>query len=272
MNPRQIRLPSLSHARPSLQRNASSSHSTSSRTSSASSKAKGASTSSLSSSSEVPDSTEEAWFWLSSQFFIDLSPSDIDAEQGWQYARSFNEIDENWSSEIPIEVVRILSGGELPSGNGKGMKWVRRRRWARIMRRRIDIPHWGFDDDDPPLSLSRSSEEGEGVGLVDGQGGDSEISLASRDYLERAQYFAGSHMRRNAQAHTSSGINDDASDGDEDTMSLRSMQTVIAEAQTGGEELGKASARRIVSRLERALQELHEGIEGRRFPKAPSAI
>lgn len=263
MNPRQIRLPITNHTRPPMQRNTSSARNANKASTSSSSHKPTSSSPSTSHEAqkleeEEPEASEaeEAWFWLSSQFFVDLSPSNVNAEQGWQYAKSFDELEENWSSEIPNEVVRILSGGEIPN---KGVKWVRRRRWARIMRRRIHIPHWGFDDD--PVSSSSEHTEGEEHRSTKLNQGSSEMpATAVRDYLERAQYFVGSHIRSRAQAEngTKDWYN---SDGDE-TMSLRSLQTVIAESQNGEEELGNASARKVIARLERALQELHEGIEG----------
>ncbi|KAI8138727.1 FYVE zinc finger-domain-containing protein [Fennellomyces sp. T-0311] len=61
---------------------------------------------------------DASWFWMT-DWSIDYSSPDTDRE-GWQYAKSFQ--DEVWTGSMPT------------SGTG----WVRRRRWMRIMKRRID--------------------------------------------------------------------------------------------------------------------------------------
>lgn len=63
---------------------------------------------------------QTSWFWLS-DWAIDFSHPIADSE-GWQYSRSFDEQDENWTSIMPTST----------SG------WVRRRRWVRIMKRRVE--------------------------------------------------------------------------------------------------------------------------------------
>lgn len=265
LNPRQIQLPP-SKGRPALQRNASSSRSAKSSKSSSSSTSASASASaalvpshSQPSTPSIPSEAEAAWFWLSSTFFVDLSPSNIDPEQGWQYARAFDVPDEEWIDSMPLEVARILAG-EKPA-QSRGIKWVRRRRWARIMRRRIDIPHWGFDDD--PVDAAPSLEHAQN-GLSDGEGVEFELPPV-RDYLERAQYFAGTHTRRNGTGQEgrsiSRTISPNRAETDEESRSLRSVRTVIADAQSDDDD--RASARRIIARLERALLELHEGLEGK---------
>ena len=149
---------------------------------------------------------------------------------------------------MPLEVARILAG-EVPAATRGGVKWVRRRRWARIMRRRIDIPHWGFDDD-PESETSATAANGSEE--VDTEEVDFELPPV-RDYLERAQYFAGTHTRRSGPGRQN-GAND------AETISLRSVRTVIADGQS--DDVDRSSGRRIIARLERALQELHEGLEG----------
>ncbi|ORZ20324.1 FYVE zinc finger-domain-containing protein [Absidia repens] len=62
------------------------------------------------------------WFWIT-DWQIDLSDPRIDPTSGWQYARSFEENDENWTPVAPT------------GGNG----WVRRRRWVRVMNRQMDF-------------------------------------------------------------------------------------------------------------------------------------
>ncbi|ORE07633.1 FYVE-domain-containing protein [Rhizopus microsporus var. microsporus] len=62
------------------------------------------------------------WFWLI-DWQIDYSNPRVDAASGWQYARSFDEPDEKWVPTMPT------------SGYG----WVRRRKWIRVMKRRMDL-------------------------------------------------------------------------------------------------------------------------------------
>lgn len=63
---------------------------------------------------------QTSWFWLS-DWTVDFSHPIADS-YGWQYSRSFDEEDENWTSIMPTST----------SG------WVRRRRWVRIMKRRVE--------------------------------------------------------------------------------------------------------------------------------------
>jgi hypothetical protein len=66
--------------------------------------------------------TVSDWFWLT-DWQIDYSDPRIDPTSGWQYARSFDDIDEAWTPVTPT------------SGYG----WVRRRMWVRVMKRRMDL-------------------------------------------------------------------------------------------------------------------------------------
>lgn len=131
------------------------------------------------------------------------------------------------------------------------------------MRRRIDIPHWGFDDDLPSvLGANDAGEDGQDVVVG---AGDEEMCNPSqaRDYLERAQYFAGSHTRTSTQLDTSTSESHGLDyANDDDSTSLRSAQTVIADVPDGEPGNDRSQGRKIIARLERALQELHEGIEG----------
>ncbi|KAI8146529.1 FYVE zinc finger-domain-containing protein [Fennellomyces sp. T-0311] len=62
------------------------------------------------------------WFWLT-DWQIDYSDPRVDPTSGWQYARSFEERDEGWTPVAPTA----------------GYGWVRRRRWVRVMKRRMDL-------------------------------------------------------------------------------------------------------------------------------------
>ncbi|GAA5973740.1 hypothetical protein JCM3765_007560, partial [Sporobolomyces pararoseus] len=61
---------------------------------------------------------------------------------GWSYSQSFDTPLEEWQPSLPVE------------GTGNAKKWVRRRRWVRVMRRRVDIKNWGYLD-------STAHEEGD---------------------------------------------------------------------------------------------------------------
>ncbi|PWN42649.1 hypothetical protein IE81DRAFT_117310 [Ceraceosorus guamensis] len=114
---------------------------------------------------DVPPQSERSHFWLS-DWQTDLTHPLVDADEGWQYAQSFDAPDERWTAAIPPPLSRILegkglgasvsravTGGLLPgpgqtsiNGHGAGHEqeavatgWVRRRRWVRVMRRRLDI-------------------------------------------------------------------------------------------------------------------------------------
>ncbi|CAG8559215.1 189_t:CDS:2 [Ambispora gerdemannii] len=63
---------------------------------------------------------QRLWFWYS-DWQIDFSHPRVDS-QGWQYARSFDDLEQMWVAAPPT------------SGSG----WVRRRRWVRVMKRRLD--------------------------------------------------------------------------------------------------------------------------------------
>ncbi|KAI9245678.1 FYVE zinc finger-domain-containing protein [Phascolomyces articulosus] len=86
------------------------------------------------------------WFWLT-DWQIDYSDPRVDPTSGWQYARSFDERDEGWTPVAPT------------SGYG----WVRRRRWVRVMKRRMD--------------LDKGNHRGED---------ESSLSTAQKDYLAQA--------------------------------------------------------------------------------------
>lgn len=67
-------------------------------------------------------SNSSNWFWLT-DWQIDYSDPRVDPTSGWQYARSFEDSDDAWTPVAPT------------SGYG----WVRRRRWVRVMKRRMDL-------------------------------------------------------------------------------------------------------------------------------------
>lgn len=178
-------------------------------------------------------SAEAAWYWLSESFFVDLSPASVDPDTGWQYAKSFDTPNEDWVAEVPAELARILAGD--PSAITTRSKWVRRRRWARVMRRKIGLPGFGQNSEGPELS---------------------EDDPKSTDYLERAKYFAGTHLgaRKARQPLSEKQV-----ESDSDTASITSHTTYIGEGGITA-ELDRAQGRRIIARLERAISELESGL------------
>ncbi|KAF9008930.1 hypothetical protein BDQ17DRAFT_87993 [Cyathus striatus] len=106
---------------------------------------------------------ERSHFWLS-DWTLDVTHPGVDAEEGWQYGQSFSDPDDKWSAGRPPQLERILSGSGVaaaaagfgasssrvhsslsaPAANRSSPTWVRRRRWVRIMRRRLDIPPFPF--------------------------------------------------------------------------------------------------------------------------------
>jgi hypothetical protein len=145
----------------------------------------------------------------------------VNAEEGWQYARTFQDVDDVWVAEPPALLERILSGGggiavglstptrstsrassSTAPGSMAPQKWVRRRRWVRVMRRRLDIPALPFLQPDGAMYhmdaeghlMPATSEavhpgsdgDGEELGYMPASG----FSL-TRDYVSRARYLAG---------------------------------------------------------------------------------
>ncbi|KAE8214914.1 hypothetical protein CF327_g1742 [Tilletia walkeri] len=118
------------------------------------------------------DASEPAHFWLSdwqldfSHPMVSVDDSTGAGSGGWQYAPSFDTPEERWVAEMPPPLTRLVEGKGLGSsvtravasasalpilGNNSsagaddreatppGTGWVRRRRWVRVMRRRLDI-------------------------------------------------------------------------------------------------------------------------------------
>ena len=189
---------------------------------------------------------ERAWVWLS-DWSVDLTSPDASAIDGWSYAASFDASPE-WLAEPPHEVRALAQGHRGPRGDGGGggggederregpVKFVRRRRWVRVMRRRLDLPDWGFGPDD----------------TGDERGGERD-ELAS-DYLARAAFIAGPTLAATvaaaAQAEPAGGDDDD-----DDARSSTSTERGAAAPQTD-----KAEMRRTAMGLERAVDVLREGM------------
>ncbi len=95
------------------------------------------------------------WFWLT-DWQIDYSDPRVDPTSGWQYAKSFSDDDNAWTPVAPTS----------------GYNWVRRRRWVRVMKRRMD--------------LTKGSHRGENVLIGNLEEEDEEDEEQEDDYLLQA--------------------------------------------------------------------------------------
>ncbi|KAI9513191.1 hypothetical protein F5148DRAFT_279685 [Russula earlei] len=201
----------------------------------------------------VHSGVERSHFWLS-DWTLDVTLPEVDAETGWQYAQLFDDPDDQWTPKPPPRLERLLAGGSAVAalsasgvsgssrsrpGSISAHSWVRRRRWVRVMRRRLDIPplpflapdgeyhHWLHDGTMVPFEDTINSLED-----TDGQ----ELSVvpsnplaSAQDYVARARYLAGSQI------------------GDSEIV----------------DQLNSAiEARRAIAKLERATTELRQGLLG----------
>jgi hypothetical protein len=90
------------------------------------------------------------WFWLT-DWKIDKSFPNLD-NHGWIYASSFEVREDEWGSQEPSRFMGLIGGS-----------WVRRRRWIRIRKRRVDLDNLGF-----PVFSRQFSETSVGVYEEDG--------------------------------------------------------------------------------------------------------
>ena len=189
-----------------------------------------------------------------SDWTLDVTHPGVDAQDGWQYAHTFNDPDDQWVSEPPPQLERLLTGsGAVAVGLGGSSRsrsssrastssgahphgpqtWVRRRRWVRVMRRRLDIPPLPFLQPDGAMYhlvegqlIPYIEHDGSDFGGSDGQemGAMPSSGLSSQDYVARARYLVGT-------------------------------------PQTDENDTGSAlEARRMIAKLERATNELRQGI------------
>ncbi|KAF7332129.1 Ankyrin unc44 [Mycena kentingensis (nom. inval.)] len=162
------------------------------------------------------DAAERSHFWLS-DWTLDVTPPGVDAEEGWQYARQFNDPDIQWTADKPPQLERALAGsgvvapglgssssrrslGASPNQGRPPLAWVRRRRWVRVLRRRLDIPPLPFLE--PDGALYHLSEDGVLIPFIDdtfsdpGSGREMGSFRAtqtsnSQDYVAHARYLVG---------------------------------------------------------------------------------
>lgn len=199
---------------------------------------------------------ESSHFWLC-EWQLDTTHPLVDVEQGWQYAQSFDALDDKWSSQPPPPLERLLEGRGLSASvtraltGGAGLAnaqadqeasssaWVRRRRWVRVLRRRLDIE---FGDD---LEACDSTLSAEGDAFESGRNDDLHqtegraLSTAAimaaqeaaklecsqlgsdADYVNRAKALAGSSASSGATPA-------DALGDDRDELARRIARLVMA--------------------------------------------
>ncbi|KAF8558855.1 FYVE-domain-containing protein, partial [Imleria badia] len=202
----------------------------------------------------ILEGAERSHFWLSEWHIDDTHPR-VSPDGGWQYAQSFSAADEAWLPEPPSQLVRLLSGTGLvtaglasPSRNhGHGGSssssssvpshtntWVRRRRWVRVMRRRLFPPLPFMEPDGAMHDLAHDGsliphasdgerQEGDEEGQELGPMRPNRLSSA-QDYVARARYLVGNRSESNDEARS------------------------------------PVETRRAIAKLERATSELRQGI------------
>lgn len=193
-----------------------------------------------------------------SDWTLDVTHPAVDAEEGWQYAKSFDDPDDKWTAEMPLQLERVLSSNGLVAAGFGGSSirsnslsshpqsrvhhnWVRRRRWVRIMRRRLDIPPLAFLEPDGAMyhldfdgSLIPYIEENDNNVPGDDEGREmgtmsSTFLSSAQDYVARARYLVGNQLQ----------------------------DTDIA-----GSSMSAVDVRRAIAKVERATMELREGMLG----------
>ncbi|KAF9534176.1 hypothetical protein CPB83DRAFT_756370, partial [Crepidotus variabilis] len=205
-------------------------------------------------SQSAQEGVERSHFWLS-DWTLDVTHPAVDAEEGWQYAHTFDDADDQWTAEVPLPLERLMNSNAIvPAGFGGSSSrnnallssssssrpqptWVRRRRWVRIMRRRLDIPPLPFLEPDGAMyhldldgslipyteeNVHSDNDEGQELGAMP-----TTLLSSARDYVARARYLVGNQSQ--------------------DSETHGSMPSVL-------------EARRAIAKLERATSELRQGI------------
>ncbi|KAF9092369.1 hypothetical protein BGX23_004368 [Mortierella sp. AD031] len=71
--------------------------------------------------SNTRSNMQRGWFWMT-EWVIDKTDPTVDSE-GWQYGKSLTEANHSWTATAPTS----------------GTNWVRRRKWIRVMKKRMDL-------------------------------------------------------------------------------------------------------------------------------------
>lgn len=168
---------------------------------------------------------EPAWMWISN-WTVDLTSPLASPLDGWSYAPSFETPAQEWTATPPVST--SASASESGSGSGVGaasQKWVRRRKWVRVMRRRLDLPDWGFGEVELEPNAPESESESEEA-----------AELVSMDYRSRARFLIGQSS---------------------DVWERLSPEATSSE---GPVVVDQVELRKRVAQLERAADELRRGI------------
>ncbi|EIW82417.1 hypothetical protein CONPUDRAFT_72656 [Coniophora puteana RWD-64-598 SS2] len=186
------------------------------------------------------EGAERSHFWLS-DWTLETSHPGVHVEDGWQYAHSFNAPEDSWTAEQPPQLEQLLNGSSsslIASGINGSARGSPRRRWVRVLRRRLDVSpmpflqpdgayyHLAADGTLIPYINDHQSEYDDGDG--DGQelrAMPSNMMSSAQDYVARARYLVGNS--RTAEA---------------------------------GENMSAVEVRRAIAKLERATSELRQGI------------
>ena len=153
-----------------------------------------------------------------SDWTLDVTQPNADAEDGWQYAISFDSPSEEWVADQPPQLQRLMTGAGAVAVGLSGQStnrasgsrstsvtaqsWIRRRQWVRVMRRRLDIPPLPFLQ--PDGKMYHFTADGHLVPFMepsvdeDNEEGGQELSTmpstglsSAQDYVARARYHAG---------------------------------------------------------------------------------
>lgn len=159
-------------------------------------------------------SAEPSHFWLS-EWQIDRTHPQVDPIDGWQYAQSFDAPEEAWSAQTPPQLGRLLEGKGLGSTLTRALAgqsstagfgtdedavptdWVRRRRWIRVMRRRLDI-EFGDGLEAAEIDTVQAGEDrvaSEQASAARQAQSDLDKLSSTASYLDRAQALAGHQDR-----------------------------------------------------------------------------
>lgn len=163
-------------------------------------------------------SSQPGWFWLT-DWQIDFTNPNVDAHYGWSYARTFEEPDDAWTHATP----------------SSGFGWVRRRRWVRVMKRRMDLVNRSGVE-----NIQQDMEEEEGIGQ--------DRDASGRDYVERAEAVLRSVKQKDI-ASTAEEAEDDG------FLANGERRKVNVEAST-------IEAEEEINRYNEAIQILLAGIKG----------
>jgi hypothetical protein len=144
---------------------------------------------------------------------MDVTDPKVDVHEGWQYARDFKDDDDLWTAVQPPQLQHLLAGtvtsglgtpgpSSISSNPTHSQTWVRRRRWVRVMRRRLDIPPLPFLQ--PDGTWYHLAEDGtlipyngeDRTATEENEGQELEVMPSThmstaRDYLARAKYLVG---------------------------------------------------------------------------------